>query len=260
MLHDNSPVTDDELHAYVDGELPADRQEAVAAWLVAHPDDAEKVAAWRAQAEAIRARYQGVAQEPVPDRLKLDQITRRHLSPRSWMAIASAAAVAAFLIGGASGWMARGAAAASPSGFEVFTDDALTAHKLYIAEMRHPIEVKAGESHLVPWLSRRVGTELRPPDLSRLGLKLMGGRLLPGPNGPAALFMYEGGSGERYTIYAARTSAPETAFRYKGENRDAAMYWVFNQVGYVVSGPANRDRLQSVASAAYEQSEQQPKG
>ena len=34
-----------------------DRRDAVEAWLANHPDDAARVAAWRAQAEAIRARY-----------------------------------------------------------------------------------------------------------------------------------------------------------------------------------------------------------
>jgi len=34
------PVTEDELHAYVDRELPADRMLAVEAWLATHPEDA----------------------------------------------------------------------------------------------------------------------------------------------------------------------------------------------------------------------------
>ncbi len=77
MTDFNAPVTEDELHAFVDGELPADRQDAVAAWLAAHPSEAATVAAWRAQAEAIRARFGAVAQEPVPARLKLEQIMRQ---------------------------------------------------------------------------------------------------------------------------------------------------------------------------------------
>ena len=62
MIDHNTPVTEDELHVYVDGELPADRREAVEAWLASHPEDAARVAAWRAQAEAIRARYGAVDQ------------------------------------------------------------------------------------------------------------------------------------------------------------------------------------------------------
>ena len=46
---------------------------------------------------------------------------------------------------------------------------------------------RAGEEHLLPWLSRRVGATLRAPELDAFSLKLLGGRLLPGLNGPAAL-------------------------------------------------------------------------
>src|SRR5438477_6813444 len=89
MVDHNTSVTEDELHVYVDGELPADRREAVETWLAGHPDDAARVAAWRTQAEAIRARYGAVIHEPLPDRLTLRRIMR---SRRAWGAAAAAAA------------------------------------------------------------------------------------------------------------------------------------------------------------------------
>src|SRR5204863_3916116 len=100
MVDHNPTVTEDELHVYVDGELPADRREAVETWLSSHPDDAARIAAWRAQAEAIRARYGAVIHEPIPNRLALGKIIRDR---RSWGAVAAAATVAAFVIGGAAG-------------------------------------------------------------------------------------------------------------------------------------------------------------
>lgn len=255
MTDDNSPVTEEELHAYVDGELAADRRIAVETWLASHPEEAARVAAWRAQAETIRARYGAVALQPVPERLKLERLGRMTRTNRSWAGIAAAAAVAAFLLGGMAGWVARGASAAAPSALEVAAAEALSAHKLYIAEVRHPIEVNASESHLMPWLSRRVGTALRAPDFGAFGLKLLGGRLLPGPASPAALFMYEGASGERYTIYCARSPAPQTALRYTVAGEIAAVQWVEGHYGYVVSGPADRERLQQIAQTAYDQME-----
>jgi anti-sigma factor RsiW len=249
---DNTPVTEGELHVYVDGELPADRREALETWLVDHPEDAARVAAWRAQAEAIRARYGAVIDEPVPDRLTLKRIMR---SRRSWGAVAAAAAVVAFVIGGVGGWVARGASAAAPSPVETFTAEALDAHKLYIGEVRHPIEVKAEEDHLLPWLSRRVGTTLRAPDLGAFDLKLLGGRLLPGVAGPAALFMYEGASGERFTIYCSRLDAAQTAFRYNAEGSFGSVRWIEGRYGWVVSGPQDKDRLKAVANSAYDQVE-----
>ena len=250
--HNNTTVTEDELHVYVDGELPADRREAVETWLSSHPDDAARVAAWRAQAEAIRARYGAVIHEPVPDRLTLGKIMRNR---RSWGAVAAAAAVVAFVVGGVAGWMARGASAAAPTTVELFASDAIEAHKLYISEVRHPIEVKAEEEHLLPWLSRRVGTTLRAPDLGAFDLKLLGGRLLPGVSGPAALFMYEGASGERFTIYCSRLNASRTAFRYDAEEGFGAVHWIEGSYGWVVSGPKDKDKLKAVASAAYDQLE-----
>ncbi|MGB7259308.1 MAG: anti-sigma factor [Pseudolabrys sp.] len=256
MTDRDSPVTEDELHAYIDGELPADRQKAVADWLTAHTDDAELIAAWRAQAESIRARYGAVANEPVPGRLKLEQLIQSsRRGGRSWAAFAAAAAIAAFMFGGATGWVARGASAAAPNSVERFTAEALDAYKLYVVEVRHPVEVPGNErAHMTQWLSKRVGYPLQVPELQSIGLKLVGGRLLPGPTGEAAAFyMYEGPSGERFTIYCARSTSPETALRYKDEARAAAFYWVDNNVAYVVSGPADRDRLKKITEAVYEQ-------
>jgi len=252
MVDHNTTVTEDELHVYVDGELPADRREAVEMWLSSHPDDAARVAAWRAQAEAIRARYGAVIHEPIPNRLALGKIMRDR---RSWSTVAAAAAVVAFVIGGVAGWMARGASAAAPTTVELFASDAIEAHKLYIGEVRHPIEVKAEEDHLLPWLSRRVGTTLRAPDLGAFDLKLLGGRLLPGVSGPAALFMYEGASGERFTIYCSRLNASRTAFRYDAAENFGAVHWIEGSYGWVVSGPKDKDKLKAVASAAYDQLE-----
>jgi anti-sigma factor RsiW len=247
------PVTEEELHAYIDGELSADRCSAVEAWLAAHPEDASRVGAWRAQIDAIRARYGTLATEPVPARLDLDRLAR---DSRSWKKVAVAAALAAFVVGGTAGWIARGASVLGPSKFETFTSDAIDAHQLYSVEVRHPVEVSGSDAdHLVKWLSKRVGYNLLAPDLTGLGLKLVGGRLLPGPTGAAAFFMYENGSGERFTIYTARSNGPDTAMRYNVSGNCSAFYWVDGDVAYVVSGQADREELSKVATAAYEQFE-----
>ncbi len=254
-----APVSEDELHAYVDGELPAERQEAVAAWLAAHPEDAARVATWRAQAESIRARYGGIAGEPVPERLKLDYLSRHaRMDRRAWLSIAAAALIA-FVVGGGTGWFAHGATTASPNGFGTYTADALEAHRLYVVEVRHPVEVPGDQrAHMTQWLSKRVGERLQVPDLHAMNLKLVGGRLLPGPSGASAFYMYEGPSGERYTVYCGKASAPETALRFKNGKHFAAVYWVDDNLAYVVSGPAERARLESVARAVFDQVDKAP--
>ena len=121
MTEPKIPVTEDELHAYVDNELPAERRGDVEAWLATHPDDAERVQSWRAMAEALHARYDSVADEPVPKRLEIERLVRQ---PRRWMYGAIAATLVAFIAGGGVGWLAHGVAA-SPSAFQSFTGDAL---------------------------------------------------------------------------------------------------------------------------------------
>jgi anti-sigma factor RsiW len=253
MIDREQIVTEDELHAYVDGELPADRRSAVEAWLAAHLEDAAKVAAWSHQAELIRARYGAAANESIPEALNVSRLTQ--VLNRKVGTMAVAAMLAAFLVGGAAGWVARGAeAVTTKSDLTRFTSDALEAYKLYAVEVRHPVEVPGDQRpHLVEWLSKRLGSQLHAPELERIGLKLVGGRLLPGPTGATAFFMYEGPSGERFTLYCGHTSDRETALRYTTGDRNAAYYWVDGNLAYVLSGPAERDKLREIAQTAYDQ-------
>lgn len=257
MIDHHSPVTEDELHAFVDGHLPAERFPAVEAWLETHPEDAARIASWRAQTDAIRLRFGDAANEAVPARLRLDTLIR---SGRKWRAIAAGVAIFAFAIGGMIGWMARGTTevvAATGEPADQIAQEALSAHKLYIGEVRHPIEVGATEAHLVPWLSRRVGTNLRVPDFSQFDLKLLGGRLLPGPAGPAAMLMFENGAGDRVTFYSSKVNSGQAqmSFRYLQSDNAAAIRWVESGYVFVVSGNADKARLKELARSAYEQLE-----
>lgn len=252
MPDTNIPVTEDELHAYVDDELPPERNAAVEAWLSAHPDDAARVAAWRAMSDMLHTKYDHISDEPVPHRLDLDKLDRR---PRTWAYAAMAATLAAFVIGGGAGYVVRDMRD-QPSTFASFTGDALEAHKLYVVDVRHPVEVTADQrAHLQQWLTNRCGWQVRAPELDAQGLKLVGGRLLPGPTGPASFFMYETTSGERYTIYASRADGEKSHMRYATKDNDGALYWTERGVGYVVTGPTDKERLTEVAKLVYDQTD-----
>jgi len=68
MNEPNSPVHDDELHAFVDGELPADRREAVTAWLAENPEQAAMTAA--------AAKVHHGRSEPPPSRISASRLKR----------------------------------------------------------------------------------------------------------------------------------------------------------------------------------------
>jgi anti-sigma factor RsiW len=130
------------------------------------------------------------------------------------------------------------------------------AHAVYSPEVRHPVEVGAEqEAHLVAWLSKRLGTSLRIPQLSGIGYSLVGGRLLPGERAPVAQFMYQDAQGQRLTLYV-RTNGEqtrETAFRFAQDGSVRVFYWIDRGLGLALSGEIGKDELLRVATAVYQQ-------
>ena len=115
-----------------------------------------------------------------------------------WMRLAASLAI--FAAGGIAGWLAHGdRAAPEPASFAA---NAMGAHRIFVAERRHPVEVPSSQqAHLFKWLSKRLGVTLKAPDLSSAGFSLMGGRLLADGPMPAAQFMYENAAKTRMTVY-----------------------------------------------------------
>ena len=85
------PIGEDDLQAYVDGRLAPDRAAEVAAYLGERPELEARLAAYRAQSEALRERLRPVAQAPIPARLRprgpCGDMRRRHdpMSQRFWL-------------------------------------------------------------------------------------------------------------------------------------------------------------------------------
>ena len=102
------PITEDDLHAYVDCVLEPERQAEVAAYLEGHPDVAQRVAAFSDQRDLLRTALAPIADEPVPPQLNLSRMieNRRRRSSPIWWAIA---AMLMLSIGGLGGWVMRGA-------------------------------------------------------------------------------------------------------------------------------------------------------
>jgi anti-sigma factor RsiW len=249
------PVAEADLQAYADGKLPEERRAAVAAWLAAHPDDAERIESYRHLAEELRSTYQGVLDEPVPERLERalrPARARRVALVAGWIALGAA-------LGGIAGWQLHAMRVTAPSAdvAVVLARRAAVAHAVYSPEVRYPVEVRADqEAHLVAWLSKRLGTKLRAPKLESVGYSLMGGRLLPGENGPVAHFMYQSDRGARVTLYVRSDmgSNRSTAFRYAREGNVGVFYWVDSKLGYALSSAdISKEDLLNVANAAYQQ-------
>jgi anti-sigma factor RsiW len=67
--------------------------------------------------------------------------------------------------------------------------------------------------------------------------------------------MYESASGERYTLYTSRSQTGTAQMRYTTGDNSGAIYWSENGVGYVLSGPTDKARLDQLARLVYDQTE-----
>ncbi len=245
-----------DLHAYLDGEMPAEEHAAFDEWLAANPDMRQLLRDFEADRQQLREALDTATASPVPERIEsaLAGSKRQH-SRQIWQA---AAAVLIFAAGAATGWgiseYARPGAPATTATAPATAERALTANMVYVYEVRHPVEVGSDQkTHLVKWLSKRMGHRLTAPDLAAAGMNLIGGRLLPGETAAAAQLMYEDASGKRVTLYVgSNPQNQQTAFRLAKRGSVRTFYWLDGPFGYALAGDLEQDRLLHLARLVYQ--------
>jgi anti-sigma factor RsiW len=257
--------SDTDLSAWLDGEGSAQERARIEDHLRRDPEAAARVRLWLADRDALRARFDPVLEEPVPQRLA---DTVRSGDTR-WSGGAARAAMAAGLllaggvIGAAVSWqwqeqrVTRVAQATQAGTAAGWVQRAAYAHSVFTPEPRHPVEVKAQEEHLARWLTRRIDVPVKLFDLRGDGFELMGGRLLPDAQGKSAQLMYENAATkERVTVYLRKPEADApTAFRYVQQGELGLFYWVEAGAGYALVGAVPKERLLALAQSVYKQHE-----
>jgi anti-sigma factor RsiW len=269
------PVTEAELHAYVDRELTPERQREIESYLSRRPEEAQRVESYARQKLEMRALFDPVMDEPMPTRLR--QAARPPRTP--WYQQRLAAGIAIAVVSGSAGWglrsgvdsssvtatvAQRASGAITMASASGFAQRAAIAHAVYSPDQRRPVEVGADhEDQLVAWLSKRMGAPMKPPHLQALGYALDGGRLLPGDKGPVAQFMYHDNSGAKLTLYISHEVSDasgdkgkansEAAFRFAQEGQVNVFYWVNGPFGYAISADADKAELARVSAEVYRQ-------
>lgn len=268
------PVTEDEIHAMVDGQLSSDALAALQERLAHDPQAQMTLELWERQRDALRGLHQGVLTQALPTTLvsAAQQTAASQQEMDQWWRWGGRAAglMLAFGIGWISnttwqaGWPGQDASIAKLVNSRTtpeFAREASIAHAVFSPEVRHPVEVVAADqAHLVQWLSKRLGKQLKIPTLTVQGYELVGGRLLPGDLGARAQFMFQNSAGVRLTLYlgavdkaAAPTVAGETAFRFAQEGAVQSFYWVDQGFGYALAGQIARQDLMQLAETVYRQ-------
>jgi anti-sigma factor RsiW len=248
----DAPIAEDDLQAYVDGRLPEERRAAVEAYLAQNPDVRERVDLDIRQRNALRGQLEGKVAEPVPPRLWIANVRAAQRTAMVGRLKAVAASLMIFIVGASAGWFAAYHETLAPPATTGVAQNASAAYRTYVVEVAHPVEVASTqETHLLQWLSRRLGKPLAAPDLTPFGYKLMGGRLLPGNDSAAAQLMYDDASGKRLTLYVRAAQGSETAFRFQRDGDAATFAWIDQGFGFAVTAPATREELLPIAEAVY---------
>jgi anti-sigma factor RsiW len=249
------PISEDDLHALVDGALDGTRRAEVEAYLALQPAVAARVAAYRQQRAMLRDALAPVASEPVPPELNLGRLIEARRRPRSALWQIAAAVVLALGVGTGGGWWLHAEVGPAPRGIAALAQQAAESYTVFAPDRERPVELRAAESAtLVSWASARLGRPVTVPDLSGAGYRLMGGRLVPTPQGPAVLFMFDDDRGSRLVLLT-RPMAQErdTPMAHHDAGAVQAFTWATEGNGYSLVGGLAPDALHRLADTVRQQ-------
>jgi anti-sigma factor RsiW len=226
------------LSAFADDELPVRERTEKFVRLMSDSEAAVRVAAYCAQKTALSILC-GDSREPAP------AIIVRHRTLWWRQGLEASAYLMVGIVLGLALTVAGGGVFNELPGFARRAD---SAYAIYAPEVSHPVEVSADDAnHLVPWLSAHLGRRLSVPSLRDYGYSLIGGRLIPDENGPAAQLMYENKVGARLTLYVAAMSRRTMGHGLFRSGNRSTSYWVKRGTAYALTGHITDAQLQAMA-------------
>jgi len=138
----------------------------------------------------------------------------------------------------------------SPWAVPSIVEEASQAHQVFVYDDFRPVELGPGSAGVMAeWFSDHLHARMSLPDLSGLGLRFIGGRLLSSEVGPMAQLVYEDALGIRVAVYAA-----ESADTGDGEVETVTVddlvagYWRQGDVVYTVIGDHEWQRVIDIAT------------
>lgn len=274
-------VSDIELCAYLDGELPADRRAEIEAWLERQPEARAKLEAWRRQAQMLRASFGRIAQEPLPRQMAATlaappaparpapipqplappliarEREEEHGLGRLWrnlaLAILALSAAAGVVVSAATPNAGAGAPqgpiAAATAPDSRLARRAVEAHAALAPRADQLLDVRSADPAALTAAAIQAGLDARIPGAAP-GLKLLGLRLTPDETGLAGLILFDSERNGRVSLFVTRGgrgAAPGLVLREQRGMTVAS----FNLDGaaYALSGAAPRDLMVDWASA-----------
>jgi len=247
-------ITEEDLLAFIDGELEPQRAAQVAAAAQSDSMLARRVAAFREDKLRLRQAYAPIAAAPLPENWL--ELIERHAAERparwSWQRIPQqvlAAAAAILLLLGSLGISREFLPLPNE---EQIINEALAArdHAIQPQETLTAAQLaRAGNGAAL--LSTALASNVKTPDLARMGYRLEGVRFYAGlPAGKAVELDYRNARNVLFTLYLRRPSSPPRVdIVERGHLR--ICLWQDDELGAVMAGEMPAGEMARLASLAY---------
>ena len=234
------PPSQEELHAFIDGELPPARAAEVAAAVEHDAQLARLVAAFRADKVRLKEIYAPMLQTPVPEawqrmidptQLKRPPVIDR----RGWMAMAAS------IVAAAGGWTVYRTLMAE-------NDEAVVAAAIAARRDQSAAHETLSMADAGVLMTQTLGLKLKAPDLTTLGFTLVNGRSYDSRK--AMKLDYRDAQARVFTLYLAPSSGkPRFEMTKRGELR--VCVWQDDVMGTIMVADVSAGEMLRLASLAY---------
>jgi len=252
------PALDPDLHAYVDGKLSPERAAAIEAQLADDPARRDAVAAWMRDRDLIREAASGDHPTDLRTELLARELGRKVRARRVRTSLMQPAVkqIAASILIFAAGWGGHalylpdspGSDQAEPT---YVVQATLLGTTLADGRVQEFDVSDARMQASLDWVSDQMQRKIESPKLDQLGLKVIGGRLVQGENGPLAQFTYQT-EGDRQIIVSMTPhpdSEPSYPYAVRSVYGQSVAYWTSDGMDFSITGETDVKRLSILASA-----------
>jgi anti-sigma factor RsiW len=266
--------SDETLIAYLDGALAEDERARIAAQLEHDPDLRLRAQRLSESATVLRAAFDEVLREPIPDRLiaaahggssanvvSLAARVRRSMATgrRWWIGVPLAASLAGLMVGAGLGYFAgdeQGTTAAEEAQAKLasgsWLDSIAGYHKLFVNAGPNDASLADVPANAggVRKVTQKLPSDFRLPNLKPWGLVFQGARFLIVDGRPATQLFYTTDNKALGPLTVVVATSPKPDLQPTFDHRDDlnVLYWRHHGHAYALVGAANIGYLWNIAN------------
>jgi anti-sigma factor RsiW len=254
MMTGDTDISEEDLHAFIDGELDPARAAEIAARLERNISLAERVAAFRNDRAKLAQIYGSVAAQPLPDHWLRLIDERASVRPGMFANVRRSQRMVAALAAGLLLVLGLGLAyegIVTPREDTIIAEALAARQNVIMAQSTFagPALPAAADANKI--VDTALAMNLKIPDLARMGYRLADIRVYADvPGGKAVQIDYRNAQNTVFTLYLRHPSGPAKVDLLKrGDTR--ICLWQDDMLGSVMTGEMSAGEMARLASLAY---------